>query len=52
MYNRLHLAKRYNFTFHYIDDLIHLGNKYFEDHVDEIYPYELDTDSGIHQSTA
>ena len=37
-----HLAKSFNFTFRYIDDVLSLNNKVFIDHVDRIYPSELE----------
>ncbi len=39
---RLHLAKRFNNTFRYIDDLISLNNKPFGIHINNIYPSELE----------
>ena len=33
----------FNFTFHYIDDILSLNNSRFGDFVDRIYPIELDT---------
>ena len=40
--NQLHLAKRFNFSMRYIDDLLSLDNKHFAKFVDEIYPDELE----------
>ena len=34
------LARMFNNTFRYIDDLLSINNKYFEDHISEIYPPE------------
>ncbi len=39
---KLHLARKFNFTFRYIDDLISLNNSYFKDYIKEIYPKELE----------
>ena len=36
------LAKCFNFTFRFIDDVLSLNNKVFIDHVDRIYPSELE----------
>jgi hypothetical protein len=33
----------FNFTFHYIDDVLSLNNSRFGNFVDRIYPIELDT---------
>ena len=38
----LHLARKFNFTFRYIDDLISLNNCHFKDNIDKIYPKELE----------
>ena len=35
------LAKSFNFSFRYIDDVLSLNNKTFDDHVDRIYPLNL-----------
>ena len=36
------LARSFNFTFRYIDDLLSLNNSKFGDFVDRIYPNELE----------
>jgi hypothetical protein len=36
------LARSFNFTFHYIDDVLSLNNSRFGDFVDRIYPIELE----------
>jgi hypothetical protein len=36
------LARSFNFTFHYIDDVLSLNNFRFSDFVDRIYPIELE----------
>ena len=36
------LARSFNFTFRYIDDVLSLNNPKFSDFVDRIYPYELE----------
>ena len=36
------LARSFNFTFRYIDDVLSLNNSRFVDFVDRIYPIELD----------
>jgi hypothetical protein len=36
------LARSFNFTFRYIDDVLSLNNSRFGDFVDRIYPIELD----------
>ena len=49
--NEKKLARSFNFTFRYIDDVLSLNNSRFGDFVDRIYPIELeikdttDTDS-------
>ena len=35
------LARSFNFTFRYIDDVLSLNNSRFDDFVDRIYPIEL-----------
>ena len=48
------LARSFNFTFHYIDDVLSLNNSRFGDFVDSIYPIELEvkdtTDTDISDS--
>ncbi len=39
---KLHLAKKINFTFGYIDDVISINNKHFNTHISDIYPPELE----------
>ena len=39
--NEKKLARPFNFTFHYIDDVLSLNNSRFVDCVDHIYPIEL-----------
>ncbi len=39
---KLHLAKTFNFTFRYIDDLISINYKHFNTHISDIYPPELE----------
>ena len=36
------LAKQFNLTFRYIDDVLSLQNSKFSDSIDLIYPHELD----------
>ena len=36
------LARSFNFTFRYIDDVLSLNNSRFGDFVDRIYPIELE----------
>ena len=38
---KLHLARKFNFTFRYIDDLISFHNPKFKDYISQIYPKEL-----------
>ena len=38
----IHYAKSFNRTFRYIDDLLSINNKHFKDHVQNIYPSELE----------
>ena len=40
--NEKKLARSFNFTFRYIDDVISLNNFRFGDFVDRIYPIELE----------
>jgi hypothetical protein len=40
--NEKKLARSFNFTFRYIDDVFSLDNSRFGDFVDHIYPIELD----------
>ena len=42
MKNGKKLARSFNFTFRYIDDLLSLNNSKFGDFVDRIYPNELE----------
>ena len=46
------LAKSFNFTFRYIDDVMSLNNKKFDDHVDRIYPPELEIKDTTDSSTS
>ena len=39
--SNIHKAKKFNYTFQYIDDLISLNNKDFGDGLPNIYPTEL-----------
>jgi hypothetical protein len=39
---QLHLARKFNSTFRYIDDLISLKNPYFKENISKIYPKELE----------
>lgn len=39
---RKHLAKSFNFTFRYIDDVLSLNNPHFCEYLHRIYPSELD----------
>ena len=49
-----HLANSFNFTYRYIDDVLSLNNPLFSDHIDDIYPSELEikdtTDAHDHAS--
>ena len=36
------LAKSFNFTYRYIDDVLSLNNPCFNDHINDIYPAELE----------
>jgi hypothetical protein len=51
--NEKKLARSFNFTFRYIDDVLSLNNSRFGDFVDRLYPIELaindttDTDIGL-----
>ena len=40
--NQKKLARFFNFTFRYIDDVLSLNNSRFDDFVDRIYPIELE----------
>ena len=40
--NEKKLVRSFNFTFHYIDDVLSLNNSRFGDFVDRIYPIELE----------
>jgi hypothetical protein len=40
--NEKKLARSFNFTFRYIDDVLSLNNSRFDDFVDRIYPIELE----------
>ena len=40
--NEKKLARSFNFTFHYIDDVLSLNNSRLSDFVDRIYPIELE----------
>ena len=40
--NEKKLARSFNFTFHYIDDVLSLSNSRFGDFLDRIYPIELE----------
>ena len=39
--SNIHKAKKFNYTFRYIDDLISLNNKDFGNSLPSIYPTEL-----------
>ena len=39
---KLHLARKFNFTFRYIDDLISFNNSHFKNYVAKIYPSSLE----------
>jgi hypothetical protein len=39
--NEKKLARSFNFTFHYIDDVLSLNNSRFGDFVDRIYPKRI-----------
>jgi hypothetical protein len=41
--NEKKLARTFNFTFRYIDDVLSLYNSRFGDFIDRIYPNELET---------
>ena len=41
--NKKKLARSFNFTFRYIDDVLPLNNSRFGDFVDRIYPIQLET---------
>ena len=49
-----HLAKSFNFTYRYIDDVLSINNPKFGDYIDFIYPVELEikdtTDADYHAS--
>ena len=51
---KLHLAKSFNFTYRYIEDVLSLNNHKFSDNVYDIYPVELKiketTDDQYHSS--
>ena len=55
--NEKKLARSFNFTFRYIDDVFSLNNSRFGDFVDRIYPIELeikdttDTDRSVKNET-
>ena len=40
--NKVHLARKFNHTFRYIDDLISLNNPEFKNFINTIYPKELE----------
>jgi hypothetical protein len=40
--NEKKLARSFNFTFRYIDDVLSLNNSRIDDFVDRIYPIELE----------
>jgi hypothetical protein len=40
--NKKKLARSFNFTFRYIDDVLSLNNSMFGDFVDRIYPIKLE----------
>ena len=40
--NEKKLARSFNFTFRYIDDVLSLNNSRFGDYIDRIYPIELE----------
>ena len=45
------LARKFNLSYHYIDDLISVNNKRFKEFISDIYPKEL-TISGTTESTS
>ena len=47
-----YLAKSFNFTFRYIDDVLSLNNSKFGDYVDFIYPEELEIKDTTDTSTS
>ena len=46
------LAKSFNFTFRYIDDVLSLNNKKFTDYIHRIYPPELEIKDTTDSSTS
>ena len=46
------LAKSFNFTFRYIDDVLSLNNSKFSDYINDIYPEELDIKETTDNSTS
>ena len=38
----IHLARNFNYTFRYIDDLVSFNNSDFEKHISKIYPDEME----------
>ena len=49
--NKRKLARKFNLSYHYIDDLISFNNKRFKESISDIYPEEL-TISDITESTS
>jgi hypothetical protein len=50
--NERKLARSFNFTFRYIDDVLSLNNPRFGDFVDRIYPIELEIKDTIDIDTS
>ena len=46
------LAKSFNFTFRYIDDVLSLNNSKFSDYINDIYPEELEIKETTDNSTS
>ena len=46
--NEMKLARSFNFTFRYIDDVLSPNNSRFSDFVDRIYPIELEIKGTIY----
>jgi hypothetical protein len=49
--NEKKLARSFNFTFRYIDDVLSLNNTRFGDFVDRIYPIELEIKNTTYTDT-
>ena len=46
------LARSFNFTFRYIDDVLSLNNSMFSDYINDIYPEESEIKETIYNSTS